>query len=577
MEGYREKMMQENTSISEKLLVFISLMQGLMLLLLHQTIEWHVWPSQSPDWLYAFYSMAFVGPTMLLLSIEKQKEIALIKYIMPFTALVGLLGYYIGYQVVPASSEYIRTDRALSFAFSVTITIAAFKALMYIQQWVGNERFNYGHLFSRSWRNFLTLGLSLLFTLCFWGILMLWAALFKAIKINFFDDLFTEHYFIYPVLSLANGLGLILFRKLSNIIDMVMRLQQALMKFLLVLLVLVSILFLGALPFSGLKPLWESGGSHLILWMQLLILFFINMVYQNNSDERPYPLWLHRFIYMGVALLPIYSVISFYGLSLRVDQYGWSLSRCWGMLTWLLLALFSVGYFWGILKRRDHWLTFMGQANVVMGLVVLVCMLLVNSPLLDFRKITVASQLNRLETKKIMPDDFDVQYFYRDLSRPGYLALQTLKTAYAESNPKLVIKINLWYSNKKRKDAVITKEELLAEIQMISGELPDLLGDAIYRDLIENQWSIQYTKQYYLLPLDLNGDTQKEYLFYKEQKTSGDLSLYYFEANQWKKALVSRYASLDERTLSILKAGDIQVVKPKWQEFKIGEHQFHVE
>jgi hypothetical protein len=123
-------------------------------------------------------------------------------------------------------------------------------------------------LFLWSWRNFLTLSLAVLFAGSFWLLLMLWAALFKAINIDFFSDLFEQRWFYYPAIALANGFGIIIFRKLTYIIDTITRLQQALIKFLLVLLSLVSLLFLGALPFTGLEPLWESGGSSLILWMQ---------------------------------------------------------------------------------------------------------------------------------------------------------------------------------------------------------------------------------------------------------------------------------------------------------------------
>ncbi len=178
---------------------------------------------------------------------------------------------------------------------------------------------------------------------------MLWAALFKVIQIDFFDDLFAKQWFYYPTLSLAFAFGIIIFRNQAGVIDTITRIQQALMKFLLVILALVSVLFMLALPFTGLTPLWKTGhGSLLILCLQALMLFFLNAVYQADAESRPYPLWLHRAIYAAVALLPVYSLIACYGLMLRVEQYGWSVSRCWGLVLWAILALFSVGYLWGI-------------------------------------------------------------------------------------------------------------------------------------------------------------------------------------------------------------------------------------
>ncbi len=347
-----------------KLMALISLLQGLGLLYLHQAIELHYWPHQQPQWLFAFYSLVFIWPTMLLLGLNHNNGRAIVKLTLPFALLSGLLGYYIGHQVTPI--EHIRFN-ALLYSFVFTMTIATFKALMYSQQWASGEKVTYSALFIWSWRNFLTLSLALLFAGSFWLVLMLWGALFEAINIDFFSDLFEERWFYYPAIALANGFGIIIFRNLTRIIDTITRLQQALMKFLLAVLSLVSLLFLSALPFTGLDPLWESGGSSLILWMQALMLFFVNAVYQHDSDTWPYPLWLHRFIYIGVAVLPIYSLISCYGLSLRIDQYGWSLSRYWAFLIWFLLALFPLGYWWGIAKYRDRWTLQLGRTNLAIG------------------------------------------------------------------------------------------------------------------------------------------------------------------------------------------------------------------
>ena len=309
----------KSTQLPSKLMILISLLQGLGLLYLHQAIELHYWPHGQPEWLFAFYSVMFIWPIMLLLGLDQNNGRAMVKVTLPFALVSGLLGYYVGHQVTPI--EHIRFN-VLLFSFVLTMVIATFKALMYSQQWARGERVTYSALFLWSWRNFLTLSLAMLFAGSFWLLLMLWAALFKAINIDFFSDLFEQRWFYYPAIALANGFAIIIFRKLTHIIDTITRLQQALIKFLLVLLSLVSLLFLGALPFTGLEPLWESGGSSLILWMQALILFFVNAVYQDEPDNWPYSVWLHRFIYICIAILPVYSVISFYGLSLRIDQYG---------------------------------------------------------------------------------------------------------------------------------------------------------------------------------------------------------------------------------------------------------------
>ncbi len=532
--------MQEGNRFPARLLILISLLQGLALLLLHQAIELKFWPQGAPEWLFSFYSMALVGPIMLMLGLKNGRIVALSKWVLAFTLLAGLLGYYVGMQATPVA--HVRFDNLLS-AFVFTMALATFKALMYAQRLVSCEKFSYSQLFRWSWRNFFTLGLALLFAGLSWGLLMLWAGLFEAIEIDFFADL---------------------------------------MKYLLVLLVLVSILFLAALPISGLAPLWKSGGSHLILWMQALILFSVNAVYKDESHSRPYHLWLHRFIYFGVALLPIYSAISLYGLVLRIEQYGWSVGRCWAVLIWLFLACFSMGYLWGVIRRRDNWLQQLSKVNVAMGLSLLVAMLLINSPLLDFRKIAVASQLERLQQKKLLPKDFDMQYFRRYLARPGYFALQQVKSDYAESNPSMVVRINNMYSNKnENEDESIgfSEAEFLAAIEVVSGDMPPDLGSVMYQRESSNSRNMQNTKRYYLLPVNLDEDTQLEYLLVGERNSGGFVHFYHFEGGQWQQIRATEYGgqiTFTQEFFDAIRAGKYELLTPRWKQLNIGGQHLQI-
>jgi hypothetical protein len=564
----------KSTQLPSKLMILISLLQGLGLLYLHQAIELHYWPHGQPEWLFAFYSVMFIWPIMLLLGLDQNNGRAMVKVTLPFALVSGLLGYYVGHQATPI--EHIRFS-ALLFSFVLTMAIATFKALMYGQLWARGERITYSALFLWSWRNFLTLSLAVLFAGSFWLLLMLWAALFKAINIDFFSDLFEQRWFYYPAIALANGFGIIIFRKLTYIIDTITRLQQALIKFLLVLLSLVSLLFLGALPFTGLEPLWESGGSSLILWMQALILFFVNAVYQDEPDNWPYSVWLHRFIYISIAILPVYSLISFYGLSLRIDQYGWSLSRFWAYLIWFLLALFAIGYLWGIAKYRDSWTHQLSRTNVAIGLVVLVVMLLVNSPLLDFRKMVVADQLQRLAENKVTVEDFDLSYFRRHLARPGYEGLQTLKAQYGETHPSLLVRINALYANGNNERPSSTRDEFIAAITLLSDNPPETLLTTIYQQETKNHWNIQQTQQYFLQALDLDNDGDQEYLWIEKKHEHTVIKLFFQQDEQWKSSYLGSFRkdkdNVDQFYQALL-AGEIKVAPTRWNDVIIGGQRF---
>ncbi len=565
-----------NQNFPSKTLLLIALAQGLALLLLHQSIEFKFWPYENPQWLFSFYSIATVTPIMLLLGLSDGSERTVYRWALCFSVAVFFVGYYIGSQALPITHV---NYSGLLVAFVLTLLVATFKGLMYVQHLAAGVPLSYSMLFRLSWRNFLTLALSLLFTLCCWGVLMLWAGLFKAIDIDFFYDLFTEPWFYYPTLALANGFGVIIFRQQSNVIDTITRIQQALMKFLLVFLVFVSILFLVTLPFAGLSPLWESGGSMLILCMQAIMLFFINAVYQDDPESNPYPITLHRFIYLGVALLPIYSVISAYGLSLRIDQYGWSLSRCWAFLLWALFALFSLGYLWGIVKLKDHWLRQLSWVNVRMGLLVLVLMFIVNSPLMDFRKISVSSQLSRLDSGKISLSEFDYQYFRRNLVKPGYLALKELKENVSKTHPEIVVRINALYA-KVEFDGVGSSEELfLSAINTMGLEIPSGLGNAIYGLMSKSPWRISNNIDYYLFSVDLNSDSKPEYILAEESNNLNQLTMFYMKNGEWKSRSLNMVfvdRNLSEVVIDAVKKKEYQAREAQWNDIEIGGVLFRV-
>lgn len=565
--------MDKPDTLPTKLLILISLIQGLCLLYLHQAIDLHFWPDQQPQWLFALYSLTIIWPTMLLLGLNSNNLKVFLVYSLPYALAASLLGFYIGYQAQPM--EHIRYSSLLT-GYIITMGIATFKALMYCQQWTSNEGISYSALFRWSWRNFLTLGLALLFAACFWLVLTLWGALFKAINIDFFKDLFEQEWFYYPALALANGFGVIIFRRLTGVIDTITRIQQALIKYLLVLLSLVSLLFLSALAFTGLEPLWDSGGSGLILWMQALILFSINTVYQDEPNKKHYNLWLHRFIYLSVAVLPVYSAISFYGLYLRVDQYGWSISRCWAYFIWFALSLFALSYCWGIIKRRDDWVQFLSRINIFIGLAVLALMLLVNTPLLDFRKIVVNSQMQRLAEGKTSPDKLDIFYFARHTARPGYVALQELKQRYKSSHPNLALKITNLYKEKNQKPA--TQAQFVAAIKMLNIDPPEALLNTLYKNETKNQWDLQSTQQYYLTSVDANLDGELEYIWVKRQEHWTQTNLYYLENNKWQFIRLQGYVEVKEFDpfFQSLIEGDIFIEPPKWQNIVIGETRFKV-
>jgi hypothetical protein len=268
--------------------------------------------------------------------------------------------------------------------------------------------------------------------------------------------------------------------------------------------------------------------------------------------------------------MPIISALSLYGLVLRLNQYGWSVERCWAFVVWLILTLLAVGYVIGIVRRRAEWTIDLARVNRYMGLVVLGLMILTNSPILDFRKISLNSQMNRVDAGQIGLEGFDFWYAKQHLARPGYLAMEEMKREVGDSDPDLLglinNPVNRWGAQRMR-----AAEEMWAEMtyRPESFDVPDELKGFIGR-------------QYYgttegdpvMIQVDLDADGQNEYLLFLLRNYGIAYSQFYYLTDEgWRDGNLSHAGSNSsgDEVREMLKNGDISIVDPRFKDLKIGD------
>ena len=580
--------------LPRNLMIALSLAQGVALLFLWRAADNGTWPGRTPMVGFPLWTLAVVWPGLLLLSLEAGNKARLFKLVSLFCAVAVPLAAYMGWQATPAGEFPIGSLAGICVA---TLLIACFKALMYVQQWAGGRPTDYDALFAGSWRNFLVAGLAAAVTLGVYALLHLWGLLFSAIGIEFFRDLFDRDWFLFPVLAVAFGVGVLIFRRLVTLIDGITGLLEGLMRLLLPLAVAVVVLFLGALPFTGLRPLWETGnGTALLLWLNAFVLFSVNAVYQTGRST-PYPPVIHRALCPGIALLPVLSALALYGLSLRVGQYGWSVERCWALTVCALLAMFSAGYAWSIVRRRGGWPQSLGRVNRTLGWVVLALMLLVNSPLLDFRSISLASQFRRVDTGEIDLRNFDFHYARHHLARPAWLRMQALIDAYEHTDPELAQLVreavppapvrvsgadDVW-------ERVVYRPERFEVPAGVRAIVSRFFVDpySLYsRDSMPGEWGVHYLLPYMvsrsddyhdpvLARLDMNGDGEREYALIigdRERDYAVGLCMYR-RGGEWRSFVLAMREPLPEGAdlAQALGHGEIAAVPPAFRDLKLGE------
>lgn len=574
--------------VTKAAIVVITLVQGCLLLTLHKLLENKLWPTGDPTGLYLLFTLAVVIPLTLAIVLREPRDKWPWLLVLGYGGLLALLAAYSGYQCEPASG---RGCENVTLGFVFTIGIACFIALFFIQTWLEkrDKQFPYTLLFNYSWQNYLTLKLAALFVGIFWGILLLWAALFDVLGIVFFKELFKTVWFIYPVTGFMAGLGIVIFRFQVNAVGTVRSILAALMRMLLPLLAFVSLLFLFTLPFTGLAPLWKTGyGTTLLLWLIALVLFFTNSVYQDGAGERPYGLVLHRVIQVALVAQVVFVGCCFYGLVLRINQYGWTVDRLWGFSITLILSGFILTYAISIIKKQDHWLDWLKAANKGMALFIIVICLLVNSPLLDFRKISVASQLSRLDMGEVTLEEFDYKYFARELARPGHMALQRLKdSGVLKNHPAIIADIDvILASGEENADRSEWKkrDNLLEYLRIYPQQVmpPEKLLDLVYEKLKEGDQCIGTDSNCYLVELDINDAPGLEYILIISWERWANTYIYGKDKGEW---ILTTGGSggirlpndwNDATIRAALEKGDFRAVPSQWKDFYIGDKRLYV-
>ncbi|HEX9628304.1 MAG TPA: DUF4153 domain-containing protein [Acidiferrobacterales bacterium] len=580
--------MGDLSRLTRNAIIGLGLGQGVLLLLAHVLIERNVLAAPADmTWLLPWYAVAIAVPTALQLIATDVRDRRLWRAGLGLAAVLVFTGAHVGYAVEPAATI---SSSPVVVPYVLTTFIGWFVLLPFVQTWLktGRLRPPYPELFEFAWNNTITLIIAEVFTGIFWALLALWAALFKVIGVTLFDALFYDKYFSYPVTATVFAFALYLGRSNLSAVVTVRRIILAIFKGLLPLLAVLIVLFLAVLPFMGLKPLWDTGSATaLMLTLQIFLVIFLNAVYQDGRGEAPYPVWLRLAVRVAVIVLPVYTLLCLYALHLRIGQHGWSTDRFWAVLLAVVVGLYAFGYAVAALRRSTVWMAGMAPVNVAIAAVTVALAVLVNSPLLDARRISVASQIDRLLAGKLTAEKFDYDYLRFELGRAGNAALEGLKALtdhpqaaeIRTAATRVLSRTNRWTA---QADRIETTEQAAAHFAVYpKGERLD--GEFLRHAMCEPcDWRLkrclEVGRHCAALVVDLNRDARKEYvLFHVNAPYDRFAAVFSRAGKEWEYAgelsqpLPAEWDSL-AHIEEMLATGDYAVVDSAWRDLRIGAH-----
>lgn len=417
-------MLAKNT---QRFVLYTAFAQSILLLIMHELMDRDIWPSTSIPFRVLWYTLVLALPTAVCLLLREVRDRRFWILLSIYGVLIAPLAWHTGTQYVP---DHHVTMINIFFPYVLGQIAIWFIATFFIE--AAQDGGDFWHtpvnVCSYAWRNFLTLGLLGLFLGALLLVLLLWGSLFKLLNIEFFWYLFFDsHRFAYPFFGVAGGIGVLILRNQANVVSLMEKIAGALLRILLPLVAFIAILFLATLPFTGMQLLWKTGeGTFLMMWLVCLMLLLVNVTYQHERDF--YQRFLEIVIRVIFLLLPVYLGICAWGISLRVDQYGWSFERLWTVAILFMQACFVLSYAAAMYLPGKSWIERLPELNKRLGLLAGVVLVLLNTPLLDPHRIAAADQVARLSSGKTSLDKFDYRYLRFELGEYGYQQTLQLKS-----------------------------------------------------------------------------------------------------------------------------------------------------
>jgi hypothetical protein len=545
-----------------------AILQGLSLYGLNLCFEHDLWPSQHPAFFVPVITALILWPVGIAYLEGKANHRRVILITGLVVAATLPLATYIGWQVTPWPD--IQSEALLAGYIFCMIAIA-FMLLLILERYLIGQPWQYDDIYSASWNNGLVALMTGALGVAVTIVLSLWSALFSVIGISFFRTLFTHDLFIALCGCITIALGISTLRQRETIIRPLSKVASSLAQLLLPVVIIVELLFLLALPVTGLGPLWGTGnGTALLMALTGLALLGTVVYFGETPNSTDHSQGMHMLITIGVIVLPILCLLSAYGLSLRVLQYGWTVERCWALAIWIILTGFASSYAFAALRHRSDWFLSLSRINRLGLYGSLALLLAIQSPLLDFRKISLASQIERTQLNGNQWANFDFGYSREMLGRPGWLHSTNLIEEIGEVDPELAELIK----NPPRR----LPGAPFAQKANLTLYPEDLLVPAPLLPIIRSE-SMGSVEQH-IFPVQLKTDGSTQFLVASRLNESFvSLTIYYVTSeDKWRRRELqsSDPIGTDDEVLSALIEGRYAIDAPEFNALRINRTRYDV-
>ena len=446
----------------------------------------------------------------------------------------------------------------------------------------------YYSYFDISWRNGIQFALCVAFVGAFWLLLFLGAGLFDLINISIVRDIIEKAAFAYLATCVGFALAVQITSERISLVTGARTIALLLLGWLLPVLTLFAVAFLGSLAFTGLAPLWATGhATALLVVAGASLIVLINATYQDGSEEHvPASVLRLSARIAALALGPI-TVIAFYSIWLRVEQYGLTPQRVIGLAIIALGAAYATGYVMAAVWP-GRWLRPVETTNVAAATLCVVLIVSLLTPIADPGRLSVDDQVARLHAGRTELAKFDFDFLKFDAGRYGLDALERLaKDKSTPTSVAIAAKADEARQRKQRASAPDTQvaelsvEDLRKKITVLPA------GSTLPDSFLTQDWTNAMSSprvcvreattpfQCEALLADIDRDNVPEILL---RANNYDIAVFH-QAPGGKWELLGRFGTVecDTGTAGNFGSGAFRTVPPLFNDLEVKGHRLHID
>ena len=327
--------------------------------------------------------------------------------------------------------------RLLCAAITVAIAAPLFQAWREGQvgalQW--RSALPYAAVHDHAWTNVVLWALAWAFCGIVLLLCYLLSELFQLIGIDLLRDAMREEWFMAILIGGSLGCGVGLMRDRERILATLQRVGMTVLSVLAPVLGAGLLLFVLALPFTGLEPLWDAtrATTPILLSTVVAAILLINAVIGDSpEDEAKLPALRWGAMALGVTILPL-AVIAAVSTGLRIGQYGLTPDRLWAVVFTAIATAYGIAYVVSLLRGRAGWAVPLRRANLMLAFGLCGVAFLLSTPLLSFGALSTRDQIARLQDGRTPPERFDWAALWFDFGPAGKRAVRELAQSSANA------------------------------------------------------------------------------------------------------------------------------------------------